>query len=151
MVALCSGEAGTRLPAGSSALVWLGIALVALAASGRVVRGKRHRGEAYVVVAVEDGSRQLIAVRNTELADARLSPFDLCFTPGSLRALVDVINDCRGRAEREGDDASASSKRPSSVGIVPAGGTPASRDALDRAAAASAPRRRGRGQSTGRS
>ena len=102
----------------------------------RVVRRKRHRGEAYVVVAVEDGSRQLIAVRNTELADARLSPSDLRFTPGSLRALVDVIDDCRGRAERAGGDASASSEQATSVGVVPAGHLPAGRNAVDRAAAA---------------
>ena len=37
MVALCILEAASRLPAGSSALVWLGIALVALAASAAAV------------------------------------------------------------------------------------------------------------------
>jgi hypothetical protein len=31
----------------------------------RVVRRKRHRGEAHLVIEVNDGSRQLIAVRNT--------------------------------------------------------------------------------------
>lgn len=117
----------------------------------RVVRRKRHRGEAYVVVEVKDGSRQLIAVRNTELADAQLSTPDLRFTPGSLRALVDVINDCRGRAERAGGEASASSKRLSGVGLVPAGGAPAGRGTLDRAAGASAVQhQRGKGRSTSR-
>ena len=68
----------------------------------QVVQRKRHRGEAYVVVKVKDGSRQLIAVRNTELADALPSTPDLRFTPGSLRALVDVISWLRvsGTAER---------------------------------------------------
>ncbi len=101
----------------------------------RVVRRKRHRGEAYVVVEVEDGSRQLVAVRNTELADARSPTSDLRFTPGSLRALVDMIDDCRRRAERENGDAAASLARPRGVELASAGDMPASRDALDRTAA----------------
>ena len=103
----------------------------------RVVRRKRHRGEAYVVVEVEDGSRQLIAVRNTELADGRSSSPDLRFTPGSLRALVDVIGDCRERAQREGVYATLPDQ-PSGLGIAAARQMPAGRDAMDRAAAASA-------------
>lgn len=71
------------------------------------MRRKRHRGEAYVVGEVEDGSRHLIAVRNTELADGRSSSPDLRFTPGSLHALVDVIGDCRERTKRKGGDAAA--------------------------------------------
>ena len=114
-----------------------------------VVRRKRHRGEAYVVVEVNDGSRQLVAVRNTELADARSSAAGLRFTPGSLRALVDVISDCRNRVERAGGDANASSDRPSGVDIVPARNAPAGRETLDRAAEASAvPLRRGRTRGT---
>ncbi len=61
-----------------------------------------------------------------------------------------VINDCRGRAERAGGDATAFSDRPAGVDIVPAGAAPAGRDPLDRAAAASAtPRRCSKGRSTG--
>lgn len=117
----------------------------------RVVRRKRHRGEAYVVVEVNDGSRQLIAARNTELADARSPRPYLCFTPGSLRALVDVISDCRGRMERAGGDSNASSDRPAGVDIVPAGNAPAGREILDRAAEASAASlRRRRAQGTSR-
>jgi hypothetical protein len=117
----------------------------------RVVRRKRHRGEAYVVVEVNDGSRQLVAVRNTELSDAQSSAADLRFTPGSLRALVDVINDCRGRAERNGGDTNGSFERSSGVDILPARDAPAGREALDRVAEASAvPRRRGRVQGTSR-
>ena len=116
----------------------------------RVVRRKRHRGEAYVVVEVNDGSRQLIAVRNTELADVRSSTPGLCFTPGALRALVDVIRDCRGRVERAGGAANASSERPSGVDIVPTGDTPADRETLDRVAEASAALlRRGKARETG--
>ena len=103
----------------------------------RIVRRKRHRGEAYVVVEVQDGSRQLIAVRNTELADGRSSSPDLRFTPGSLRALVDVIVDCRERAQREGVDAAALPDQSSGMGIAATRHVPAGRDALDRAAAAS--------------
>lgn len=101
----------------------------------RVVRRKRHRGEAYVVVEVQDGSRQLIAVRNTELADGRSSSPDLRFTPGSLRALVDVIGDCRERAQGKDVDAAALPDQLPSVGIAAARHMPAGRDALDRAAA----------------
>jgi hypothetical protein len=105
----------------------------------RVVRRKRHRGEAYVIVEINDGSRQLIAVRNTELADGRSPTPGLRFTPGSLRELVNVINDCRTRVERDGGDAQASSSdRTSGVGFVPAGDARAGRKALDRAAEASA-------------
>ncbi len=74
------------------------------ALAGEVVRGvrhKRHRGEAYLVDEVSDGSRQLIAVRNTELASARPSTTQLRFTPGSLRALLDVI---RGVPDQAGLD-----------------------------------------------
>ena len=77
----------------------------------RVVRRKRHRGEAYVVVEVEDGSRQLIAARNTELADRSSAP-GLRFTPGSLRALLDVIDDLRRRLERADGAASAPADQP---------------------------------------
>jgi hypothetical protein len=102
----------------------------------RVVRRKRHRGEAYVVVEVKDGSRQLVAVRNTELADGRSPSPDLRFTPGSLRALVAVISDCRERAQREDADASAPPDQPSGVDVASAGRLPAGRGALDRAVAA---------------
>ena len=105
---------------------------------GQVVRRKRHRGEAYVVVEVKDGSRQLIAVRNTELADGRSSSPDLRFTPGSLRALVNVIGDCRERTQREGADAAALPEQPPGVGIAAARHMPAGRDVADRAAAAPA-------------
>ena len=108
----------------------------------RVVRRKRHRGEAYVVVEVEDGSRQLIAVRNTELADALPSAPDLRFTPGSLRALLDVIEDRRGRAERENGTAAASADAqsgggPADLGIAPTGHAATGRAALDRTGEAS--------------
>lgn len=117
----------------------------------RVVRRKRHRGEAYVIVEINDGSRQLIAVRNTELADGRSPTPGLRFTPGSLRELVNVINDCRTRVERDGGDAQASSDRTSGVGFVPAGDARAGREALDRAAQASAGHRRaGRARATSR-
>ena len=102
----------------------------------RVVRRKRHRGEAYVVVEVQDGSRQLIALRNTELADARSSSPDLRFTPGSLRALVDVIGDCRERARRESVDAAALPDQSPGVGIASARHLPAGRDAVGRVIAA---------------
>lgn len=100
----------------------------------RVVRRKRHRGEAYVVVEVDDGSRQLVAVRNTELADAPLSTSNLRFTPGCLRGLVDVISDCRDRLERAGGDANASSVQSGRVEVVPARDALASREPLDRVA-----------------
>jgi hypothetical protein len=115
----------------------------------RVVRRKRHRGEAYVVVEVQDGSRQLIAVRNTELADGRSSSPNLRFTPGSLRALVDVIGDCRERAQREGVDAAALPGQPAGVGIAPARQMPAGRDAVDRTAAAPVASGGQRGRSRG--
>jgi hypothetical protein len=101
-----------------------------------VVRRKRHRGEAHLIVEVSDGSRQLIAVRNTELADARSSTPDLCFTPGSLRALVDMINACRCRLERGGDDPNAFPTPSSGVGIIASGDAPPSGEALDRVAQA---------------
>ena len=110
----------------------------------RVLRRKRHRGEAYLVVAVEDGSRQLIAVRNTELTDEQLPASGLRFTPGSLRALVEVINECRCRVERAGGTVDAPWDRPASVGPVHAGGQAAGRAALDGVAEAStAPVRHG--------
>ena len=115
----------------------------------RVVRRKRHRGEAYVIVEVKDGSRQLIAERNTELADGRSSSPDLRFTPGSLRALVNVIGDCRERAQREGADAAALPEQPPGVGIAAARHMPAGRDALDRAAATSVASGTRRGRSRG--
>jgi hypothetical protein len=90
-----------------------------------------------VVVAVEDGSRQLIAVRNTELADEQLPASGLRFTPGSLRALEEVVGECRRRVERAGGTADAPSDRPAGVGPVHAGGTAAGRAALDGAAEAS--------------
>jgi hypothetical protein len=101
----------------------------------RVVRRKRHRGEAYVVVEVQDGSRQLIAVRNTELSDGHSSLPDHRFTPGSLRALVDMINDCHRGAEHEVGDTVARSDQPPSVDISSARHLPASREALDGIAA----------------
>jgi hypothetical protein len=104
----------------------------------RVVRRKRHRGEAHLIVEVDDGSRQLIAVRNTELADARSSTPALCFTPGSLRALVDMINDYRRRLERADGDTNASSGQPAGVDIVSPRDAPAGREALDRVAHTSA-------------
>ena len=112
----------------------------------RVVQRKRHRGEAYVVVEVEDGSRQLIAVRNTELADGRSSSPDLRFMPGSLRALVDVIGDCRERAQRVDVDTTAPPDQPPGMGLAPARHMPAGRDAVDRAAAAPAAAGSRRGQ-----
>jgi hypothetical protein len=102
----------------------------------RVVRRKRHRGEAYVVVEVQDGSRQLIAVRNTELADGHSSLPDHRFTLGSLRALVDMIDDCHRRAEHEGGDAVARPDQPPGVGISSTRCVPASRKALDGTATA---------------
>ena len=118
----------------------------------RIVRRKRHRGEGYVVVEVQDGSRQLIAVRNTELADVHPSP-DLRFTPGSLRALVDMIADCRGRAEHQGSAAITLPDQSSGVGVPPAGDMPAARNAMDRVAPAPAASggRRGRSRGTNRS
>src|SRR6201996_3672925 len=111
----------------------------------RVVRHKRHRGEAHLIVEVSDGSRQLIAVRNTELADAQSSTPDLCFTPGSLRALVDMINEYRRRLERGGGDANASPSPSSGVDIVPSGDAPTGREAPDRVAQApAAPVRHGK-------
>ena|SRR3978361_1609462 len=104
----------------------------------QVVQRKRHRGEAYVVVKVKDGSRQLIAVRNTELADALPSTPDLRFTPGSLRALVDVIEDCRARLNHENADAVASSRQASNLEIASAGDAAEGREALDRTAEPSA-------------
>jgi hypothetical protein len=104
----------------------------------RVVRHKRHRGEAHLIIEVSDGSRQMIAVRNTELADAQSSTPDLCFTPGSLRALVEMINEYRCRAERGGGDTNASPIPSSGVAIVPTGDAPTGRKALDRTAQASA-------------
>jgi IstB-like ATP binding protein len=77
------------------------------------------------------------AVRNTELADAQSSTPDLCFTPVSLRALVEMINEYRCRLERGGGDANAS-PTPSSVDIVPARDAPTGRKALYRTAQASA-------------
>jgi hypothetical protein len=103
----------------------------------RVVRRKRHRGEAHLVVEVNDGSRQLIAVRNTELADARPSTPDLCFTPGSLCALVDMIDDYR-RLERSRGHANASANPPAGVDVVSPRHAPAGGKALDRAAQAPA-------------
>ena len=104
----------------------------------RVVRRKRHRGEAYVVVEVQDGSRQLVAVRNTELADGRSSSPDLHFTPGSLRALVEVTRDHRKRAQQDGADAVASPEQPSGLGVTSAGDVPAGLGTLDGTAAAPA-------------
>jgi hypothetical protein len=104
----------------------------------RVARRKRHRGEAHLIVEVSDGSRQLIAVRNTELADARSSTPDLCFTPGSLRALVDMINEYRCRLERGGGDANAFPTPSSGVDLVPSRDAPTGREALDRASQAPA-------------
>ena len=102
----------------------------------RVVRRKRYRGEAYVVAEMQDGSRQLIAVRNTELADGHSSLPDHRFTPGSLRAMVDMINDCHRGAEHKSGGAVARPDQPSSVDIAPARHVPASRKALDGAATA---------------
>ena len=100
----------------------------------RVVRHKRHRGEAYVVVEVEDGSRQLIAARNTELADEQSSAPGLRFTPGSLRALLDVIDDLRRRLERADGTASAPADQPAAVDAVLAGDAAAGGAAVDGAA-----------------
>jgi hypothetical protein len=117
----------------------------------RVVRRKRHRGEAHVVVEVNDGSRQLVAVRNTELADAPSPIPDLRFTPGSLRALVDVISECRDRTERANGDGNASSDRPAGLDVVPRRDAPATRQALGRTAEASVvPPRRGGVRGTSR-
>ena len=102
----------------------------------RVVRRKRHRGEAYVVVEVQDGSRQLVAVRNTELADGHSSLPDHRFTPGSLRALVDMIEDCRRSAEHESRDGFARPDDPAGVDVTSARHVPASREGLDGAATA---------------
>ena len=104
----------------------------------QVVRRKRHRGEAHVVVKVKDGSRQLIAVRNTELADALPSTPDLRFTPGSLRALVDLIKDCRTRSDRDNADAVTSCGEASSLEVASAGDAASGREALDRTAEPSA-------------
>ena len=104
----------------------------------QIVQRKRHRGEAYVVVKVKDGSRQLIAARNTELADALPSTPDLRFTPGSLRALVDVIKDCRARMNHENADAVASFAKASNMETASPGDAAAGREALDRTAEPSA-------------
>lgn len=97
----------------------------------RVVRHKRHRGEAYVVVEVADGSRQLVAERNTELADERSSAPSLRFTPGSLRALLDVIDDLRRRPERADGVATAPAEQPAALASVLAGDASAGGAAVD--------------------
>ena len=102
----------------------------------RVVRRKLHRGEAHLVVEVDDGSRQLIAVRNTEFADARSPTPDLRFTPGSLRALVDIIKDHRGRLEDAGGTAEPSPDEPAGVEFTSSSDARSGGEALDRAAEA---------------
>jgi hypothetical protein len=97
----------------------------------RVVRHKRHGGEAYVVVEVEDGSRQLVAARNTELADGQSPAPGLRFTPGSLRALLDVIDDLRRRLERADGTANAPADQPAAVDAVLAADAAAGGAALD--------------------
>jgi len=87
----------------------------------RVVRHKRHRGEACVVVEVPDGSRQLIAIRNTELGDEQSLAPSLRFTPGSLRALLDVIDDLRRLVERADGTANTPESQPAAVDAVRAG------------------------------
>jgi hypothetical protein len=97
----------------------------------RVVRHKRHGGEAYVVVEVEDGSRQLVAARNTELADGQSPAPGLRFTPGSLRALLDVIDDLRRRLERADGTANAPADQPAAVDAVLAADAAAGGAAVD--------------------
>ena len=100
----------------------------------RVVRHKRHRGEAYLVVEVDDGSRQLVALRNTEFADAGLPTPALRFTPGSLRALVDIVNGHRARFE--GGAGRTSPDEPAGLGFASSSDTRAGGEAFDRAAEA---------------
>ena len=101
----------------------------------RVVRRKRHRGEAYLVVEVLDGSRQLIAARSTEAADDRPST-SLRFTPGSLRALVKVIGSLRNEACRE--ICGAPLPAPAAVGQLSLGGASATGNDLGGTTATSA-------------
>jgi hypothetical protein len=105
----------------------------------KVVRCKRYRDEPHLVVELPDGSRQLIATRNTELADARSSLPGLRFTPGSLRALAEVIRELQHRANRSTTDVVACAEESSAVDIVFAGGTAAGREGLDGTAATSTP------------
>jgi len=86
-----------------------------------------------VVVEVDDGSRQLIAVHNTELADARPPTSILRFTPGSLRALLAVISDCRRRMACIDGDADGFPDRPADMAIVSGRDAPAGGGALGRA------------------
>src|SRR4051812_16148483 len=102
----------------------------------RVVRRKRHHGEAHLVVEVSDGSRQLIAARSTEAADDRSSTPPLRFTPGSLRALVKVIGSLRNEACRE--ICGAPLPAAAAMGQLSLGGASATGDDLDGTAATSA-------------
>ena len=104
----------------------------------RVVGHKRYRGEAHVVVEVDDGSRRLVAVRSTELSDERSPAAGLHFTPGSLRSLRGVIDDLRCRVDRADGAAKGPAEEPAAVGAAPAGDEAAGRAALDRAAGAPA-------------
>ena len=118
-----------------------------------VVRCMRDGGELHLVIESLDGGRQLLPARHAEPAGAAppvVAASALVFTPGSLRALADLVATLRRAPSLAPEARHAPRSKPAPPAIaaverLPARDAPAPRPALGRPAAAPAAGRAGVG------
>jgi hypothetical protein len=82
-----------------------------------VVRRTRYAGEPQLVVERADGGRQLLPTRCVALGSAEPSTTSpaLIFTPGSLRALADLVSSLAGAPRQTPEGCHASPPRPAAA------------------------------------